>query len=67
MAVRDLHSHGQERVAPELLDDGAQRVPADLGVAPHDLPLVLVQGSLLEQDRVGDAHLADVMKGARFE
>ncbi len=52
--------HHRDRVAQER--DALQDLPADLGMAPHDHPLLGRQGAGLEQDRVGDADLADVVQ-----
>jgi len=65
--VGDLLGDGEkfDRLAGILfgLLDG---LAAEDGVGFHDLPLLWRQFSRLEQDVVGDAYLADIMKRSRF-
>src|SRR3954454_5405352 len=66
MAISNFHTHPQEAVAVVALDDVAQGVAADLRVAAHDRHLLGSERPLLAQDGVRDAHLADVVEGARL-
>src|SRR3954470_22410098 len=66
VTVSNFHTHPQETVAFVALDDVAQRVAADLGVAAHHRHLLGGERPLLAQDGVRDAHLADVVEGARL-
>src|SRR5690349_8287318 len=65
VAARDVAAADQEALVGELAHHALDRLRADLVVRAHDLPLLVREAPGLEQDRVGDADLADVVQRAR--
>ena len=60
----DVEAHGQEALLGRRLHHAADGLGPDGRVLLHDLPLALVEAAGLQQDRVGDADLADVVQGS---